>query len=322
MEEKRLYPMSFCSLVDTYPWGSDEFLLADLGYRDSLVRDGWLAGNTIGEVMDTYMDRVVGENAFAFWGRQFPVQVKKISVNGTMPLRVHPDADTAVRRYDFLGREKLWYVLSAQRGARIFAGWDKDTDATEVYQKCVSGTAAGILRSFEPQAGQYIHIPAGTPHSASGKLEILEVSESSPLDFCLSGLGSEVHPDEFDDTLGLVEALDFINYGAFKGSLMTPGNSVRESLLEIPQFEVKLLRPAGPVKIGSEDAFILYTCIGGSAVLQMEVLGQEAGFKLESGRSMLLPSECERCVLLPEKQGTVLLETIVPPQREADSYTG
>ena len=98
MEEKRLYPLGFCSLADSYPWGTDEFLLADLGYRDSLIRDGWLAGNSMSELMDTYMDRVVGENAFEFWGRQFPLQVKRISVNGTMPLRVHPDAETAVQR--------------------------------------------------------------------------------------------------------------------------------------------------------------------------------------------------------------------------------
>ena len=59
MDEKKLYPFRFCSLQDDYVWGSDEFKLADLGYRDSIVRDGWLAGNTMGEIMDTYLDRVV-----------------------------------------------------------------------------------------------------------------------------------------------------------------------------------------------------------------------------------------------------------------------
>ena len=56
MEEKKLYPLRFCTLLDEYGWGSDEFKIADLGYRDSLVRDGWLAGNAVSEVMDTYMD--------------------------------------------------------------------------------------------------------------------------------------------------------------------------------------------------------------------------------------------------------------------------
>ena len=61
-EEKKLYPFKFCTLQDDYPWGSEEFKLADLGYRDSLVREGWLAGNSLAEVMDTYLDRVGGDN--------------------------------------------------------------------------------------------------------------------------------------------------------------------------------------------------------------------------------------------------------------------
>ena len=322
MEEKQLYPMTFCLLEDTYGWGTDGFLLADLGYRDSVIRNGWLAGNSLGEVMDMYMDRVVGENAFAFWGRQFPVQIKKISVNGTMPLRVHPDYDTAVRRYDFLGREKLWYVLSAEPGARIFAGWDTDTDAGAVYDKCLGDTAAGLLRAFEPHAGQFIHIPPGTPHSASGKLVIIEVSESSPLDFCMSGLGFPVHPDEFDETLSLVEAMDFIDYKEFTGQLQTPGKGPREPLVALAEFEASLLRPVSPMRIGAADSFVIFTCMGGGAVLQMDVLGEKAEFELEDGRSMLVPAECPECVLLPTQRDTLILETVVPPREEKDSYLG
>ena len=104
-EEKKLYPFKFCTLQDEYPWGSETFSLADLGYRDSLVREGWLAGNSIAEVMDTYLDRVVGDEVYNYYGRQFPICVKHLCVHGRMPLRVHPDDETAAQRYDFLGKE-------------------------------------------------------------------------------------------------------------------------------------------------------------------------------------------------------------------------
>ena len=68
MEEKKLYPLKFCVLQDDYAWGTEEFLLADLGYRDSLVRSGWLAGNSVGELMDTYFDRIPGERAVSSHG--------------------------------------------------------------------------------------------------------------------------------------------------------------------------------------------------------------------------------------------------------------
>ena len=321
MDEKKLYPFGFCSLSDTYEWGTDEFLLADLGYRDSLIREGWLAGNSMSELMDTYMDRMVGENAFEFWGRQFPLQIKRISVSGTMPLRVHPDAETAVQRYDFLGREKLWYVVKADKNARILAGWADDTDATDVWNRCLDGTVSLLLKSFPAAAGQYIHIPPGTPHAASGNVEIIEVSESSPLDFCLSGLGFEVHPEEFDDALSLVDALDFMDYKAFKGSMKTVSDAPSEVLADLPEFKVARRSLKSPIKVGGEsDTFVLYTCVSGGASIQMDVLGQTATFPLEAGRTVLIPAECGAFAVVPTAPETVVLEITVPPRHERDGY--
>lgn len=107
MEENALYPLKVCTLEDSYSWGKEEFKIADLGYRDSLLKEGWLAANSISELMDTYMDRIVGDTVFQVYGRQFPVQVKKISCKGKMPLRVHPDDKNAEYRYDALGKEKF-----------------------------------------------------------------------------------------------------------------------------------------------------------------------------------------------------------------------
>ena len=317
MDEKKLYPMGFCGIADEYDWGTDEFLLADLGYRDSLIRGGWLAGNAISELMDTYLDRVVGDNAYTFWGRQFPVQIKRIAVSGTMPLRVHPDAETAIQRYDFLGRRKIWYVLSAGPGARILAGWQRDTNATEVYDMCLDGTVGGLLKSFEPKAGQFLHIPPGTPHAASGKIEILEISESSPLDFCLSGLGAEVHPDEFDTALTLVDALDFIDYKEFSGNLLPAAGK----FADFPEFAVERMELSAPVKVGGEsDSFVIYLCINGSAAIKIDVLGQTASFPLKPGQPVLVPAEVADFAIVPAEKDTVLLQIDVPFQPEKDSY--
>lgn len=324
MEEKKLYPFRFCSLQDEYSWGSDEFCLADLGYRDSLVRDGWLAGNAISEVMDTYMDRVVGENVFNFWGRQFPVQVKHIKVNGKMPLRVHPDADTAVQRYDFLGREKLWYVLKAGKNARLIIGFAHDTDAGEVVSACSDGSIEKLMNIVAPYEGQFLHIRPGVPHAAIGDIELLEISESSPLDFCMYSWGDEVSAEEFDPSLGLVEALDFIDYKAWKAPEPPhshPSDAVQK-LVDIPEFTVTLLKLTDPLHIYSErfDSFILYSCLQGEASVQLEILGQTARFPLSAGQTMLVPAECPEFFLVPTDRDTRILETTIAPREEKDSY--
>jgi len=324
MEEKKLYPFRFCSLQDDYSWGSDEFKLADLGYRDSLIRDGWLAGNAISEVMDTYMDRVVGDNVYNFWGRQFPVQVKHIRVKGKMPLRVHPDAETAVQRYDFLGREKLWYVLRAGKDAGLFIGFRQDTDAAAVYGKCLDGSIGELLNCVSPKAGDFFHIRPGVPHAAFGDVELIEVSESSPLDFCLCGWGEEVSPEEFDTSLNLEDALDFIDYKAWEAPEAPhfhKGDTVRK-LIDIPEFTVTCLQLTDPLHIYGErfDSFILYTCLSGEASVQLEVLGQTARFPLAAGETMLVPAECPEFYLVPTDRDTVILETTVAPREETDSY--
>lgn len=319
MDEKKLYPLSFCSIEDEYGWGTDEFLLADLGYRDSLIREGWLAGNAVSELMDTYLDRVVGDNTYTFWGRQFPVQIKRISVKGTMPLRVHPDAETAVQRYDFLGRRKIWYVLKAGSGARILAGWKHDTNAGEIYSKCLDGSVAELLKSFEVSEGQFLHIPPGTPHAAAGNVEILEISESSPLDFCMSGLGSEVHPDEFDETLTLVDALDFIDYREFNGK----PEKAAGKFADFPEFAVEKTELSAPMKVGGEaDTFVLYLCLKGSADITIDVLGRTAVFPLKPMQPVLVPAECAEFGVVPKEKGTTLLEITVPFRNEPDSYVG
>lgn len=321
-DEKKLYPFRICTILDEYTWGQDEFKLADLGYRDSLIKDGWLAGNSISEVMDTYMDRVVGDNVFGRYGRQFPVQLKYIHVNGKMPLRVHPDDEIASQRYDLLGREKLWYVAKAGKDARLMIGFSEDTDAGTVYSKCLDGSIDGILNVFEPKEGDYFRIEPGVPHAASGELLLIEVSESSPLDFCMCGWGQEVSEEEFDPSLNLADALDFINYRRYEGALKEEKSGVVRKVLSIPQFTVARIFTDDPLKISSDnfDSFTLYCCISGAASVQMEILGRTAVFELNEGEAMLIPAECPDFMLVPARKGTRLLEVTLPDCEEPDPY--
>ena len=161
-EPRKLYPFKFLPIGEDFAWGGRELEtrydksfvasdgkgritrmekgsrvaesheIADLGYRDSQILDGWLAGNSLSEVMDMYLDRIVGERAFEYYGRQFPVSVKLIDAEGPVPLMVHPDDVTAGQRYDFLGKTEMWYVLDTRPGAWVSLGFKRETDASEL----------------------------------------------------------------------------------------------------------------------------------------------------------------------------------------------
>ena len=187
----------------------------------------------MGELMETYLDRLTGDHVFDTFGLQFPFQIRRIHVKGRMPLRVSPDDEIARDRYDHLGKEKLWYVVSADKGSRLLIGFRRDTDASELYQECLEGNPVKLLNTLEPRAGQFFYIPAGTPHCAFGPMTIVEVSESSALDFCLCGWGNDMG-DEFDETLNIIDALDFIKYDQYP-ELLLSGNAGGKAVLSASQ---------------------------------------------------------------------------------------
>ena len=349
MEEKKLYPFRLTRIEDNYPWGSEEFRLADLGYRDTFVHDGWLSGNTMGELMETYLDRLTGDHVFDTFGLQFPFQIRRIHVKGKMPLRVSPDDETARDRYDHLGKEKLWYVVSADKGSRLLIGFRRDTDASELYQECLEGNPVKLLNTLEPRAGQFFYILAGTPHCAFGPMTIVEVSESSALDFCLCGWGNDLG-DEFDPALNIIDALDFIKYDQYPEALLSGNaggkaalsasqsdpfreNATRsasaivpgvETLLQLSQFTVNRveLKQALSIDNTASETCLAYTSLKGSFEIQTtpEVSpDSERLLAATEGETVLIPAETTSFILAPRSADATLLEVLVE-KLPADDY--
>ena len=319
MEEKKLYPFRFLPLEDSFAWGRDCFKVADLGYRDTVVADGWLAANTLSEVMDTYMDRVVGDHVFASYGRLFPVQLKRIVCEGRMPLRVHPDDEIASQRYDSLGREKIWYIAKAAADARLCLGWSRNIDASELIGGIRSGGIEALVNMVLVKAGDCFRIKPGLVHGAAGSLEIVEVSESSALDFCVYPWGQPLGEEEFDPAFSVVDALDFIDYGAYAApEAPASGSEGMKFLADLPQFTVRKIDLRDPLHItgGDHNSYAVYHCLYGKAMVKVGLLE----YKLEAGDTLLMPSEVDDFILAPLAQTTSVLEVMTEYKPEMDAY--
>lgn len=322
MDEKKLYPFRLTGIDDNYGWGSERFRLADLGWRDTYVHDGWLSGSTLGDLMETYLDRLTGEQVFDAFGLQFPFQVKGIKVTGKMPLHVCPDDDTARNRYDALGKDKLWYVVSAGKGARLLLGFRRDTDASELYSECLEGNPVKLLNTLEPIPGQFFFIPAGTPHCAFGEMELIEVSQSSAMDFLLCNWGNPDHG--FDLALNIIDALDFIKYEQYPEALLSGSGKAEaaqsvpglETLLRHKSFTVNRIALQQPLSIdnANSDTSIAYTSVKGAFEVQTTPDASPDGERILTageGETVLIPAECPSFVIAPRSSGTVLLEIMV-----------
>ena len=339
-EEKKLYPFRFAEIQD-------------LGYLDSPVENGWLAGNTISEIMDMYMDRIVGEHVFEYYGRQFPVLVRTLDGAERTPLLVCPDDEIAEQRFDFLGKAKFWYVRDAKPGAKLYLGLREDVSAEAFYRACLDGSVETLLNAVEPHAGDSFFIAPGTVHAALEGVSIIEIAESSPLDFRLCDWGRPFEGDEFDAELTLEAAFDFIDYRKYcphghhchcsehdhhdhehgdhchckdhdhEHDHHAHEPQLVEKLTDCDEFTVSRIRLTDPLHIYGEQfgSFLIYTCLQGSASVQA-TLGETSlqRFPLEPGVSLLVPAELGDFFLVPDARDTLLLETQVEKRDLPDSY--
>lgn len=304
MEEKKLSPLRFLPDVLEFPWGSVEYRLADLGFVDSMASEGWLGGNTLSDIMQTYLERVVGETSFDWYGTQFPVLVKRLDVKGRTSLHVNPDDEVAQQRYDAFGKTALWYVEACGPDARLFLGWKRDMTAAECYQACLDGSVMDLLYSVKPAPGESYLVLPGQVHAAQG-VKLLEIAESSELGFRLY----DGNPGERE--IHLEEALDFIDFKAYRKPEKGEGNL----LAATPQFTVHqiLLRETLKSHASEEDSFLIYICTAGAAILKAE-----KDYQLKAGDVLLVPSEVTDFFLLPTQADTRLLEVRLDPRPDND----
>lgn len=331
MEEKRrkLYPMRFIPVATGYPWGKETIAIADLGVEDSVVAEGWLADNPIGDIMETYLERVVGEGVFGYYGRLFPVAVKFLEINGEMPVHVHPDDEVAEQRYDALGGKELWYITEAEDDARIYLGFCHDVTAKELYDRCLNGTVRELMNVIRPKKGDVLCIEPGLVHSAGGHMKAAVVKEASELPFSLS---SDMDHDLESVAEHLAEAMDFIVYHAYgkpDGRTVSDDSrqEVADKLMESQEFDVAKLVLKDPIHSFSEEetGFILYIGIEGEASFQVPATDKDGKksmeeYRLRKGEVMLVPAEVQDFFVVPTDRNTILLEVTAGKRNDIDEY--
>ena len=378
--EKKLYPLKFVPIPSRRPWGGNALVkdlgkhfvecdedgnetvlgedvligesweLADMGIEDSVVENGWLAGNTISELMETYLERIVGENVYNYYGRQFPLLIKFLDINDKLSVQVHPDDEVGAERYDSLGKTEIWYVMDAKPGAKVYAGFNREVSAQEFYDRCHNGTVEEIMNVIYPKAGDAIFVTPGTVHAADGGILIAEIQESSDMTLRLYDWGREFNPATARK-LHLEEAIDLIDYNAFDQGLYRKGplwgeeasaepchkgeceehthdeGKVVETLVECPQFNVSKLTLTDPLHIYTEkfESFIIYICIDGSASIQVPGVNEKGeecmqSYDFAKGETILVPAEMPDFYLVPKDKSTVLLEAVTRPVEAIDEY--
>ena len=222
-----LYPLKFRPLFKRYLWGgrrlgtvlgkpigegndyAESWEIADHEQGQSVVANGPLEGTTLHDLVEKHGDELFGMHAPQ---PRFPLIFKYLDAHQNLSVQVHP-TDEAAAKLDppDLGKTEAWVILDAPKGSLIYAGLIYGATRQYLAEEVAAGRTESCLRSFEPQVGDCIFIPAGTVHALGAGLLIAEIQQASDTTYRLydwNRLGPEGKPRQ----LHALQALDAIDY--------------------------------------------------------------------------------------------------------------
>lgn len=275
----------------------------------SLVDGGDFDGVSLNTLAETYGEAFLGRKVAATYDSTgFPLLIKFIDARDNLSLQVHPDERLARSRHNCNGKDEMWYVVDADKGAAILCGLKREM-TPEHYDEAVKGNnLIDYVARHDSQKGQVYYIPAGTIHAICAGNLILEVQQTSDITYRIYDYDrrdKDGHPRQLH-TAEAREAIDytFPHDNRPTGEVITaPANDIVVS----PHFKVDLLKveQGKPVEInGTGDSFTIIVVIDGDV---KALTGNE---EREFGRGMtfLLSADIDRAVLSGDS--TILRVTV------------
>ncbi|MFA6335037.1 MAG: type I phosphomannose isomerase catalytic subunit [Bacteroidales bacterium] len=319
---KNLYPIKFYPILKERVWGGitlvksynkqttsskpigESWEISGVQGDISLISNGFLKGNDINEIIETYLGEVVGDEIYEKFGNEFPILIKLLDIQDRLSVQVHPDDETALQRHGSYGKTEFWYILDAEPSAKIYIGFNRDTTARELYDKCNDDTVVELLNVVSPKKGDYFFIEPGTIHAATGGILVAEIQQVSDVTYRIYDWGREHNPATARE-MHLDLAIDCINYKKFNYS---NGESGKEELVNCNYFKVNLINIDKIKRLDSQDysSFIIYICAEGGAIIS----GKESSEKIVKGETMLIPAYMGEYTIEKNTANCQLLEII------------
>lgn len=273
---------------------------------ESVVTDGYPdAGQTLGQLVQKYGSRLVGEKVSRLHGKRFPLLMKIIDAQRDLSLQVHPDDDLARRRSQPCGKTEMWYVLDAAPDASIYCGFSRKTNYKEVVDRVGDNTVMELVDTIPSRPGQVFFVPAGTVHAIGAGNLVIEIQQSSDLTYRLydynrldkQGRPRQLHLDEAE------EAIDFSFPGRFahKGTVI---DTTCRRMIDSEYFKADFINLDTPGDTFAFDThgetFAILLVVEGS----FEVVSDSGSVdSCARGFSLLVPAETGRFQLTGEGKG-------------------
>jgi mannose-6-phosphate isomerase len=317
-----LYPLKFAPILKDKIWGGtklqnifnkqteseklgESWELSGYDGDESLVTNGFLAGNNLTELIEIYMGELVGDKIYDEYGLSFPLLFKLIDANENLSIQVHPGDEVAAERHNSYGKTEMWYVVDAEQGAELIIGFTNDCNRDEYLDELEAGEVEKLLQKVPVKKGDVFFIPAGLVHAIGKGVVVAEIQQSSDITYRIydykrtddQGNERELHTEQ---------ALDVINFAASKNPKTDYKAILNEitPLVECEYFTTNMIRfdTAVTRNYGTIDSFVAYMCLEGNFAIEFN----DEKTIVNKGDTVLIPASLNELGLIPKNETTIL----------------
>ena len=325
-----LYPLKFEPILKPRIWGGNK-LVNDYGKKGlsgeanigesweissvegdvSVVSNGFLAGNTLHELIEVYMGDLVGEKVYNKFGLEFPLLIKLLDANEDLSVQVHPNDELAKERHHAWGKSEFWHVLDCKDDAELIAGFEGNVNREDYLKSLAEKNLDTLLRRVKVSRGDSLFCPAGMVHAIGKGIVLVEIQQTSDVTYRIydwdrkdsNGNSRELHTNL---------ALDAIDFECRQDVIKQNGllaNSSRE-LIKNQYFTVNHIHISSPTEKSAVDSqsFTIFFCIQGSFSINWS---RNQAVEVKRGEVVLIPAELTNYTLVPQNE-TFLLEIFIP----------
>lgn len=317
-----LYPLKFEPILKDKIWGGtklkslfgkaatsdklgESWELSGYEADESVVTNGFLAGNNLPELIEIYMGELVGDKIYDEYGLYFPLLFKLIDANENLSIQVHPGDEVAAERHNSYGKTEMWYVVDADPGAELIIGFTENCSRDEYLDALDAGLVEDLLQKVPVKKGDVFFIPSGLVHAIGKGVVVAEIQQSSDITYRIydykrtddQGNERELHTEQ---------ALDVINFEASKEPKTNYEPLLNEitPLVTCDYFTTNMLRFDHNITLhyAKIDSFVAYMCLEGNFVIEFE--GEKT--IVNKGDTILIPACIDELSLIPDSLVTLL----------------
>lgn len=253
----------------------------------SIITNGIYKGLNLNELIEKFPAQVLGSKIYEQFGLDFPLLFKFLDAREDLSIQLHPNDELAKKRHDSFGKTEMWYVMQADKNARLIVGFKEKSSPEEYLKHLNDKSLVSILDQVPVKKGDVFFLETGTIHAIGAGIVIAEIQQTSDITYRIydfdrkdvNGNTRELHVDL---------ALEAINYDVVEAKKeYTSFENVSNKVVNCPYFTTNIIPLNGKFdKVKSDDSFVVYMCTEG----EFSVYYNHHNFEFKKGDTILLPS--------------------------------